>query len=53
MLQLNNVCLLLASAALVGGVLTLQVGQAQGVAMVELLLAILYASLSLRAPREN
>jgi len=35
------------------GVLTLEVGQAQGVAIAELLLAILYAVLSLRVHRED
>lgn len=49
----SNVCLLLAGAALVGGVLTLQVGQAQEVAIGELLLAILYAVFSLRVRRED
>jgi hypothetical protein len=53
MLRPSNVCVLLASVALIGGVLTLQVGQARGVAIVELLLAILYAALSLRSRRDD
>jgi hypothetical protein len=48
---MTNFCLALASASLLGGLLTLGVGQAQGVAMAELLLAILYAVLSLRVRR--
>jgi hypothetical protein len=43
----------LAGASLLGGVLTLEVGQAQGVAIAELLLAILYAVLSLRVRRQD
>jgi hypothetical protein len=49
----SSLCLVLASASLLGGVLTLEVGQAQGVAMAELLLAILYAVLSLRVRRHD
>jgi hypothetical protein len=43
----NNLCLVMAGAALVGGLLTMGVGQAQEVAVGQLLLAILYAALSL------
>jgi hypothetical protein len=48
---MTNFCLVLASASLLGGLLALEVGQARGVAMAELLLAILYAVLSLRVRR--
>ena len=49
----SNLCLVLASMALIGGVLALQVGQAQEVAIAELLLAILYAVFSLRVRRDD
>ena len=49
----SNLCLVLASMALVGGVLTLQVGQAREVAIGQLFLAIMYAVLSLRVRRDD
>jgi hypothetical protein len=49
----SNLCLVLASMALVGGVLTLEVGLAQEVAIGELFLAIIYAVLSLRVRRDD
>ena len=49
----SNLCLILASMALLGGVLTLEVGQAQEVAIGQLFLAIIYAVLSLRVRRDD
>ena len=43
----NNLCLMLAGTSLVGGLLTMKVGQAQEVAAGQLVLAILYAAISL------
>jgi hypothetical protein len=53
MIRAATLCMVMAGAALVGGILTLQVGQAPEVAIGELLLAVLYAALSLRVPDEE
>jgi hypothetical protein len=49
----SNLCLVLAGMSLVGGVLTLEVGQAREVAIGQLFLAIMYAVLSLRVRRDD
>ena len=49
----SNLCLVLASMALLGGVLTLEVGQAQEVAIGQLFLVIGYAVLSPRVRRDD
>jgi hypothetical protein len=53
MIQAGTLCLLMASSALIGGILTLQVGKAPEVAIGELVLAVLYAALSLRVRGEE